>query len=307
MSSTKPYVDPKNDFAFKKIFGSEEHKNITISFINSLLELTGNKQITEIQFLNTEQAPLIMQEKKENFLDILCTDQNKSQYIVEMQVEPVKAFINRMVYYGSKTYAIQLGTSAPYDKLMPVIVIAIINYALLPEEEGYKSIHKITSVKTNRSYFDQLTFVLAELKKFNKKQEELLTTEDKWLYFIKEISNQESLPKSFDNKEFKEACFAAELLKWSEPEVAAYHKANIRATDLKGAIELAKEAGIALGKEEGIALGEKIGEERGKEAGMHEKALEVARQLLADDMSPEKVARITQLTVEEIQKLNKKL
>ncbi len=26
------FLDPLNDIAFKKVFGSEEHKNITISF-----------------------------------------------------------------------------------------------------------------------------------------------------------------------------------------------------------------------------------------------------------------------------------
>ncbi len=31
-------LNPKVDFAFKKLFGSEENKGILISFINSILE-----------------------------------------------------------------------------------------------------------------------------------------------------------------------------------------------------------------------------------------------------------------------------
>lgn len=35
------FLEPKNDIAFRKIFGSEEHKNILIHFINDILELEG--------------------------------------------------------------------------------------------------------------------------------------------------------------------------------------------------------------------------------------------------------------------------
>ena len=31
------FVDPKNDIAFKKIFGDEKHTEILISFLNALL------------------------------------------------------------------------------------------------------------------------------------------------------------------------------------------------------------------------------------------------------------------------------
>ncbi len=32
------FADPKNDLAFKKIFGGEKHKNILISFLKSVLD-----------------------------------------------------------------------------------------------------------------------------------------------------------------------------------------------------------------------------------------------------------------------------
>ena len=81
------FLDPRNDVAFKKIFGSEQHKDVTISFLNSILEYTGQRAIKEVQFLNTEQAPLVIKEKKNNILDIMCTDQEGNRYIVEMQVK----------------------------------------------------------------------------------------------------------------------------------------------------------------------------------------------------------------------------
>ena len=39
------FVDVKTDIAFKKIFGSEQHKEILIGLLNALLELEGDNRI----------------------------------------------------------------------------------------------------------------------------------------------------------------------------------------------------------------------------------------------------------------------
>ena len=43
-------INPKVDFAFKKLFGSEENKDLLISFINSVL--SEDKQIENIELKN---------------------------------------------------------------------------------------------------------------------------------------------------------------------------------------------------------------------------------------------------------------
>ena len=42
------FVDPKNDLAFKKIFGNENKKEILISFLNSVLDFTNEKTIVDV-------------------------------------------------------------------------------------------------------------------------------------------------------------------------------------------------------------------------------------------------------------------
>jgi predicted transposase/invertase (TIGR01784 family) len=242
------FLDPRNDVAFKKIFGSEEHKGITISFLNSMLGITGEHVIVDVQFMNTEQHPMILREKKENILDVLCTDQRGHKYIVEMQVEKVKEFGKRMVYYGAKTYALQLGRSAPYHKLAPVIVIAILDFVLFPDKKSYKSIHRILDQETHECNLPELTFVFVELKKFKKEEYELLSVEDKWIYFIKEINHQDHVPAALATQEFGQACHIAERITWSEPELNAYDDAFVRATDQQTSLELATEKGIEKGQ-----------------------------------------------------------
>jgi hypothetical protein len=51
------FLDPKNDVAFRKVFGSEQHKDIVIHFINDILELKGNDQIESVKFLSPVARP----------------------------------------------------------------------------------------------------------------------------------------------------------------------------------------------------------------------------------------------------------
>src|SRR5579864_7778476 len=79
------FLDPKNDVAFKKIFGSEKNKDILIHFLNDILEFSGHQQIQSVEFLRTIQDPDIAA-KKQSIVDVLCQDAEGVKYIIEMQV-----------------------------------------------------------------------------------------------------------------------------------------------------------------------------------------------------------------------------
>ena len=46
------YVNPYTDFGFKMLFGTEMHKDLLISFVNSLF--AGKEVIKDLSYLNTE-------------------------------------------------------------------------------------------------------------------------------------------------------------------------------------------------------------------------------------------------------------
>jgi len=275
------FLNPCNDVAFKKIFGSEEHKSVTISFLNSILEYTGRSVIKDVQFLNTEQKR-IMKGKKDNILDILCTDQSGSKYIVEVQVEGIKAFGKRIVFYGTKTYAMQLGTAQSYHKLEPVIAVSILDFILFSKKKEYKSIHLLLDKKTYEHDLKELSFAFIELPKFTKQEHELVSAEDKWIYFLKNISKQDNVPVPLQNKEFGEACHTAERMTWTEEELNAYDDAIVRATDAKGSLEFAEEKGEARGR----------------------KTI-VQNLLKSDKFSIEDIANATGLSINKIEQLKK--
>ena len=50
------FINPKTDFAFKKIFGSPQSQPVLISFLNGLL-YGGTDAIAALDILNPYQAP----------------------------------------------------------------------------------------------------------------------------------------------------------------------------------------------------------------------------------------------------------
>ena len=114
------FLDPKNDFAFKRIFGTEKNQYILIHFINDILHFKGADQIKSVTFLKTAQDPEIAS-KKQSLVDVLCTDETGRQYIIEMQVVRTKGFEKRAQYYAAKAYSRQLDTGENYTKLKEII------------------------------------------------------------------------------------------------------------------------------------------------------------------------------------------
>ncbi len=51
------FADPKLDLPFKKIFGTQEHKNLLIDLLNHLLRLPPSARILDAEYLSGEQLP----------------------------------------------------------------------------------------------------------------------------------------------------------------------------------------------------------------------------------------------------------
>lgn len=77
-------INPKMDIVFRKLFGSEENRDILTSLINSVIEPASPIVGVEIKSpfnLATYQGA------KESILDIKAVDQNGVWYDIEMQIE----------------------------------------------------------------------------------------------------------------------------------------------------------------------------------------------------------------------------
>src|SRR5882724_1775280 len=129
------FGDPKTDFVFQRIFGSDDHKTAVIGFLNDILQLDDAHRITSVMLLPPEQRPKVS-ELKYSIVDVKCVDARGTTYVVEMQVFNVEAFEKRVVYNVAKAYTNQLGTGVAYPELDDVIGISICNFELWPRKEA---------------------------------------------------------------------------------------------------------------------------------------------------------------------------
>lgn len=283
------FFDPKNDFAFKKIFGTEKNKDILIHFLNDMITFRENSPIREVTFLKTIQDPEIAA-KKTSIVDILCCDEKGNRYIVEMQVAKEKGFEKRAIYYASKAYVSQMVECGQYEDLKEVIFLAITDFIMFPKKKDYKSEHVILDKETHEHHLKDFSFTFFELPKFHKNMNELANVVEKWMYFFKhaEETSEKDLPKIIGHDEIIERAYEElNRFSWSEAEFNTYEQEKKREWDHIAVMDQKFDEGM----------------EKGIEKGRHEEKIETAKALLLQDIDIEVIVKTTQLSKEEINKL----
>ena len=250
------FIDPRTDFAFKKIFASESSKPILISFLNAII-YQGNPTIEDLQILDPYQAGEVLG-LKDSYLDVKATLDNGTIVIIEMQVLNVKAFEKRIAYNAAKAYGNQLTRGKGYLQLDPVIAITITDFILF---ENTKKVISRFSFKEEEERFDYIcptmTLIFVELPKFNKSLDELESLADKWIYFIKEAPSLEMVPESLETTApIQQAFSIANSVNLSREESDELERQLFYLQDQQRFREEALETGVQQGLQQGLQQGQ---------------------------------------------------
>ena len=249
------FLDPKNDVAFKKIFGSEKNKDILIHFLNDILVFKGKRPICEVTFLKTTQDAETAS-KKTSIVDILCSDEKGCSYIVEMQVAQSKGFEKRAQYYASKAYSSQAKKGDKYHNLKEVIFLAIADYVMFPKKTKYQSDHVILDKESHEHDLKDFSFTFIELPKFNKPLCDLATLREKWCYFFKHAdeTSPQDLKKLIGNDLIIEKAYQElDSAFWTDEELRTYEKIEKQTKDYIASLEQKYDEGMAKGEAKGEA------------------------------------------------------
>jgi predicted transposase/invertase (TIGR01784 family) len=308
MSITK-FLDPKNDVAFRRIFGSEKNKDILIHFINDILELKDRDKIKEITFLPTIAVPEIAA-KKQSVVDVLCKDENGVQLIIEMQVAPQEGFEKRAQYYAAKAYSRQLNKGkkegARYIDLKAVIFIAISDNIIFKDKIFYKSDHIMLDKESYSHDLKDFSFTFIELPKFKITDINLLTNiVEKWCFFFKNAdkTSEADLRKLIGSDNVIERAYEElNQFNWTEDELLTYEQETKRIMDNQAA----EDYKINQIKQQIIEAEEK-GKAEGKVEGKVEEnirvKIEIAKNLLSQNIDINTISTATGLSIAEIEKL----
>jgi len=280
------FINPKTDFAFKRIFGSSESTNILKSFLNALM-YEGQPIIEDLEIIDPALAPKVSG-LKDTYLDVKAKINDGQTVIIEMQVLNVASFAKRVIYNAAKTYATQLGRGEGYSKLKPVLALTITDFEMFPDNPDVISHFVFKQTKRFFDYPDpEIELFFVELPKFKKTLQELETVTDKWIYFMKNAPSLEMMPENMSVvPEIKEA-------------FAIANEANLSRAELE---DLEKREMVLEDQRNLVLRGQREGRQEGLEEGMRKKALEIAQQLL-DVLDDQTIMQKTGLTLEDIQQL----
>ena len=284
-------INPRVDFAFKKLFGSEENKDLLISLINAIV--AEDEQITEVELKNPYNLA-DYQAGKMSILDIKAFDESDRWLNIEMQIAQDLYFDKRSIYYWAKLVTEQLSEGMMFKELRKTISINILDFDFIADIEEFHNIYKIINASTGKDdkLHDIFELHYLELRKFKKDYHEIANALDRWSTFLTRAHelDKNNLPLELAaDEEIIKAVNAVDRM-FDEDERQIYETRTQSLLDIRSKMASAEEKGL------------KQGLEKGMEKGMEQEKLNIAKNLL-EVLDVETIALKTGLSVEEIDKL----
>jgi predicted transposase/invertase (TIGR01784 family) len=305
------FADPKTDFVFKRIFGTEPNKHLLIELLNALLELEGEQRIADLTYLSPEQRVPVA-ELKLSIVDVKCRDHAGREYVVEMQILNVEAFEKPVVYNVSKAYVMQIHSGEHCLELSDVVGVTICDFEFwpTPPQPGGPPVPMLSRWRMQEQNhgalaLSQVQYVFLELPKYTKGAAAESTVE-RWAHFFRVAEDLEVIPPELAQEPFRTALEQARTAGFTPAEWDAYDRAKISEQDARGAISLAERQGEARGEVRGFARGHEEGRREGREEGLRE-ATRVLCQILEIDLGTEREAALAGMEGDELKSLKARL
>lgn len=184
-------ASPRIDFAFNKLFGVAENKELLIALINAVV--SDAAQVTDIILLNpyndedyrAGRTPLVIA----SILDIKATDKNGSQYNIELQVAGQVHYNQRILEEYSRQYPEGLVKSNYFGKPKKIISINLLNFNSFNDSSNFHHVFKLLNVSSHRRDIEDLELHFIELSKCDDDLSHIKTTLERWVNFLKKASS----------------------------------------------------------------------------------------------------------------------
>ena len=282
-----------NDYAFKRLLGSEENKPLLQDFLECILDLTP-QQVLGLEFMDKELTKEEFSDKT-GILDVKLKLTDGTVIDIEIQASWNASFVKRTLFYWAKMYTADFKSGESYDKLHRCIAINII-------ADGFKlndAIHSeyLLQEKTAHSILtDVLEVHFLDLQAAKRAKGEGKTTGKQgqlinWLRFIGATDKEERKMIATTSPVLQMLNEKIDILTLSPTERKLYESRM----KLKSDITTISETQFSAGVERGLAEGEV--------RGSRQKALETARILKRFGDPLQKIVQVTGLTVQEVEAL----
>ena len=288
------YADLLDDDVFKLVFGRESTKDVMIEFLNQVIP---DRRIADLEFIDKEMHP-VERDCKGAVYDMFCKTDDGSRIIVEVQRRKQPFYPERALYYSTFQIQRQVEAGAEEYDFLPVYVVNLLDFEMDKDSSDSKvmSVYRLYEEQSHRLLTDRVTFIFIELPKFNKTIDELDGNILEGMYFcFKNMTVLESRPEVLDHQVFAKIFEASELYNMDKiTRDKVLHKMTTE-RDLRNQMAYARKEAIAEGLAEGRA--------EGRAEGLAEATMQIARNMRSMELDVEVIAKVTGLTVGEIEKL----
>ncbi|MDD2760549.1 MAG: Rpn family recombination-promoting nuclease/putative transposase [Methylomonas sp.] len=280
-------INPRVDFAFKKLFGSEENKDLLISLINAVV--SDDQQVSDIELKNPYNLA-DYQAGKMSILDIKAKTAQGRWFNVEMQISEDYYFDKRAIYYWAKLVTEQLSEGMMFKELKKTVSINILDFNFIPDTREFHNCYKILNTAGGKDdkLHDVFELHYVELRKFDKTYGEIHSALDRWSAFLTkahQLSNN-AIPEALSHDPAIVKAISAVDRMFDEEERVIYEVRMQSLADVESKIASALEQGL----------------EKGREQGKEQEKMAIACSLL-ELLDDEVIAAKTGLTLEAVRQL----
>ena len=275
-------LNPKNDYVFKRLFGSVGNETIT----KNLLSCISQQNITDVQLDCNPILEKNLLDDKVGILDIKAKIDNTTNVDIEMQVTDHKNIEKRILFYLSKMYTKTIKKSQDYNSLEKCIAILISNYNI----DIIKNIPKyITKWNIREEEYqkivltDVMEIYIIEINKFKDyKEKSNHNSLNSWIEFIES-------PEVVDmsNKEIQKAKKVLEEISQDEHEQYLAELREKYIMDQKAIEDAGYDKGLKTGIEQGIT----------------QEKLQIAKKMLSKKIDLKTISELTGLSIKELKNL----
>jgi predicted transposase/invertase (TIGR01784 family) len=291
-------INRKNDYAFKRIFGHEDTKDILAGFLSAVLSVP--IQPEELTLTPTELDPEYLADKASR-LDIHV---RRSEFHEKMNVEMQQAdegnIERRLLHYWGRGYTGELKAGEDYSALSRQINIAIADFNVFEwrDKTKFHGVFHILERDEGVLFSDALEIHVLELPKLRRQPMKTeWTALERWCLYLDNLEGELMEHIATQDPLIGRALTIEDVFAKVDEERFMYELRERNRHDYINAMNTAEKRGRQEGEKEGRKEGRKEGEKEGVE--------KTARSMLTEGMDPTLIAKITNLPVTEIEALYK--
>jgi len=245
-------INRTNDYAFKRIFGSEEGKDALIGFLNAVFKLPPDRELTAVSLLDREIDPAYLLDRGSR-LDVLARTREGTLINIEIQVANQYNIDKRTMFYWAGLYHGQLTSGQRFGDLRRTITINILSFDWFQDRSRYHHIFHVREDETGLLLNNDLEIHFLELENIKTVKRRPKDRLDEWMIYLNNLEGEEMEAIAMDNPGIRKALTIERAFWQSKKERRLYELREKATRDELSMLAGARAEGEAKGRAEGRA------------------------------------------------------